>query len=197
MVVGAVGRLVWEKGYAELFAAAEMLRDGGPPIRVVVVGPPDPDKTDGIGPSEQAAAEAAGVTFLGYQEHIEELYPAFDIYALASHREGFPRSAMEAAALGLPIVATDIRGCREVVDHGTTGLLVPVRDPVALAAALRRLATDAPGRAAMGRRGQEKARRQFDQQRVIDLTLEVYDRLLRRGRTRAWWRDRRGSPPAR
>ena len=67
-----------------------------------------------------------GVAFLGLRDDVEALYTAMDIYVLASHREGFPRSAMEAAAMGLPVVATDIRGCRQVVDDGRTGRLVPV-----------------------------------------------------------------------
>ncbi len=91
-----------------------------------------------------AAAKAAGVRFLGHRDDPERLYGAFDIYVLASHREGFPRSAMEAAASAVPIVATDIRGCREVVDHERTGLLVPARDPLALEAAIDRLVGDAP-----------------------------------------------------
>ena len=75
---------------------------------------------------------------------------ALDIYVLASHREGFPRAAMEAAASGVPVVATDIRGCRQVVDHGRTGLLYPVRDACELADAVTKLATDPGRRAQMG-----------------------------------------------
>ncbi len=71
---------------------------------------------------------------------------AMDVFVLASHREGFPRAAMEASAMALPVVATDVRGCREVVDHGVTGALVPVRDPSALAEAL--LSFDDPVRRA-------------------------------------------------
>src|SRR5207244_100428 len=102
----------------------------------------DPDKGDPLSTSDVAAAQRAGVRFLGYRDDPERLYAAFDIYVLASHREGFPRSAMEAAASGLPIVATDIRGCREVVDHNRTGLLVPSRNPAALEAGIDRLVTD-------------------------------------------------------
>lgn len=175
VVVGAVGRLVWEKGYAELFAAARGLLGRRSDLAVVVAGPFDPDKGDPLTASDVAAAQAAGVRFLGYRDDPERLYAAFDIYVLASHREGFPRSAMEAAASGLPIVATDIRGCREVVDHDRTGLLVPPRDPAALEAAIGRLAADAALRRRFGEAAAGKARVEFDQCRVIARTLDAYE----------------------
>src|SRR5690606_26610821 len=95
-----------------------------------------------------------------------------------SHREGFPRSAMEAAAMGLPVVATDIRGCREVVEDGVTGRLVPVADRDALAGALQDLVRDPAARRRMGGAGRRKALRQFDVDRVVARTLGVYRRLL-------------------
>jgi glycosyltransferase involved in cell wall biosynthesis len=119
------------------------------------------------------------VVFLGMRSDVEDLYTAMDAYVLASHREGFPRSAMEAAACGLPIVATDIRGCRQVVDHRRTGLLTPVRDAERLAEALRELIDGERLRTDLGAAAAEKARAEFDQQRVIDTTLATYDRLLR------------------
>ena len=82
--------------------------------------------------------------------------------------------------MGLPIVATDIRGCRQVVDHGRTGLLVAPGDAAALTDAIADLAADAPARRAMGRQGRAKAQQEFDQQRVIATTLAVYDRLITR-----------------
>jgi glycosyltransferase involved in cell wall biosynthesis len=183
VVCGAVGRLVWEKGYRELFAASAALRERRPELKVVIVGPSDPDKADSVTQVDiDAATRDSGVRFLGHRDDVEDLYAAFDIYVLASHREGFPRSAMEAAAMGLPIVATDIRGCRQVVDDGRTGLLVARRDAGALTAAIDALAGDRDRRARMGSAAREKARREFDQQRVIDVTLGVYDDLLRRTR---------------
>src|SRR5882724_4832375 len=165
VVVGAVGRLVWEKGYAELFEAAARLLARRPDLTVVVAGPYDADKGDPLTPADVAAAEAAGVRFLGHRGDPERLYAAFDIYVLASHREGFPRSAMEAAASGLPIIATDIRGCREVVDDDQTGLLVPTRDPAALEAAIDRLAGDVATCRRLGEDAAVRARAEFDQRR--------------------------------
>jgi glycosyltransferase involved in cell wall biosynthesis len=89
---------------------------------------------------------------------------------------------MEAAATGVPVVATDIRGCRQVVDDGVTGLLVPRGDAAALARAIEMLVVDGARRAHMGAAALEKARREFDQQRQIDITLDVYRALA--GRTR-------------
>jgi len=178
VVVGAVGRLVLEKGYAELLEAWEAVHRDHPDAMLVIAGPVDHAKADAVPPALIERAERSGVRFLGMRGDVEDLYLGLDIYALASHREGFPRSAMEAAASGLPIVATDIRGCRQVVDHGRTGLLMPVRSPVALAEALGRLVADDELRRRMAATAVHKARADFDQQRVIERTLATYERLL-------------------
>lgn len=178
VVCGVVGRLVREKGFGEVFAAAAMLRDRLPNLRIVVVGPSDPEKADALTEAEIGAARDAGVRFLGFRDDVEHLYAAMDLYVLASYREGFPRSAMEAAAMGLPVVATDIRGCRQVVDDGVTGMLVPPRDAHALAAAIEQVTVDDDLRTRMGNAARKKSARDFDQRDVIDLTLGVYRRLL-------------------
>jgi glycosyltransferase involved in cell wall biosynthesis len=177
VIVGTVGRLVVEKGYRELFAAT-----GGLPasVRVAVIGFDEPDKRDAVSANEIDAARSAGVRFLGGRHDVDRLYTGMDVFVLASHREGFPRSAMEAAAMGVPIVATDIRGCRQVVAHGVTGLLVPAGDSVALGSAIARLAGDPQLRVRMSVAARERASHLFDQQRCIDTTLSVYERLLRR-----------------
>jgi glycosyltransferase involved in cell wall biosynthesis len=180
VVVGLVGRLVREKGYLEVFEAARRLRSWVPHVRFAVVGDDDRDKADALTMRDIGDAAAAGVRFLGGRDDVERLYRGMDLYVLASHREGFPRSAMEAAAMGLPVVATDIRGCRQVVERDVTGLLVPPRDPVALADAVAALVHDPARRAAMGEAATAKAAREFDQRRCIDITLATYRRLLDR-----------------
>ncbi|MCU1351631.1 MAG: glycosyltransferase [Acidimicrobiales bacterium] len=179
VVVGLVGRLVREKGYPEVFAAAGRLRADHPRVRIAVIGPDEPEKAGALTAAERAAAEAAGVRFLGARDDVTRLYGAMDVHVLASHREGFPRAAMEAAAMGLPIVATDVRGCRQVVEDGVTGLLVPPRDPEALARAIATLVDDPGLRHRMGAAGAVKAAREFDERRCIDDTLATYRRLLR------------------
>ena len=171
VVVGMVGRLVAEKGVLELLAAARLLDDR---YAVVVIGPDDPAKPDALDRDTVREAEAAGVRFLGLREDVDRLYGAMDLFVLPSWREGFPRAAMEAAASGLPVIATDVRGCRQVVDHGTTGLLVPVRDPDALAKAIHTLGEDPATRAAYGAAGATKARQEFDERRVMQTVLDTY-----------------------
>jgi glycosyltransferase involved in cell wall biosynthesis/ribosomal protein S18 acetylase RimI-like enzyme len=171
IVVGMVGRLVAEKGYPELFEAATTL---GPRYLVVVIGPDDPEKADALPPGAVENARAAGVRFLGMRTDIQDLYSAMDLFVLPSHREGFPRAAMEAAAMGLPVVATDIRGCRQVVDDGVNGLLVPVLDPPALAAAITKLGSDRETLASMSEASARIARERFDENAVVDKVMASY-----------------------
>ncbi len=186
VVCGVVGRLVWEKGYREVIEAARLLRERAPRVHIVVVGPLDEAKAESVTRADIDRAEALGnIHFVGERADMEACYAAFDLYVLASYREGFPRSAMEAAAMGLPVVATNIRGCRQVVDDGRTGRLVPARDAGAIAEAVVEISSDDELRHKMGRAAREKAVADFDEQRCIDLTLDVYGALLERRRAGA------------
>jgi len=189
VVYGAVGRLVREKGMVEMFAAHRRLVHEGVRLRLVVVGPLEPGKADGLDQAAVDAARADGVIFLGQRDDMPDLYSAMDVFVTATYREGFPRAAMEAAAMGLPIVATDIRGCRQVVDDGVTGLLVRVRDADALAGGMRDLVDDKSRREAMRAAARPRALAEFDVQRVIDITLDAYRTAGKHGRT--------GAPPKR
>ena len=180
VVVGLVGRLVREKGYGEVFDAAVELREHLPQVRFAIIGGDEPGKEDGLDDADRARAAAAGVRFLGGRTDMPRLYAAMDVHVLASHREGFPRSPMEAAAMGVPVVVTNVRGCRQVVEDGITGRLVPVRDARALAAAIRELAGTPELRRRMGAAGREKAQRDFDDRRCIEITLDTYRTLLTR-----------------
>ena len=168
-----------EKGIVELLEAAHALHVAGVPARFVVIGPTDPDKSDAIDPAVFDQAATDGVVLTGTRHDMPECYAAADVFVTASWREGFPRSAMEAAAMGLPTVATDIRGNRQVIADGETGLLVGVRDPAGITAAVERLVADADLRAAMGTAARERAAAEFGQQRVIDRTLAAYALLPR------------------
>lgn len=180
VVVGLVGRLVWEKGYREVFEAAARLRASHPTARFVIVGPAEPDKHDGISSTVTAEASRRGIHFAGERSDMATIYAAFDLFVLASYREGFPRSAMEASAMGRAVVATNIRGCRQAVDDGATGVLVAPRDADALGGAIATLVVDDARRRRMGAAAREKALREFDDRRVIETTLEVYQSLLGR-----------------
>jgi glycosyltransferase involved in cell wall biosynthesis len=174
VVYGTVGRLVHEKGLVELIDAAHRVRTAGVPARLVVIGPADTDKADALDAAAVARAAADGVVFTGSRTDMPECYAALDVFVTASWREGFPRGAMEAAAMGLPTVASDIRGNRQVVDP-TTGVLVPVRDAAALAGAITALVLDPARRKAMGTAARAKAHSEFDQAQVIARTLDAYN----------------------
>lgn len=178
VVVGTIGRLVREKGYRELFAAARAIRTGRPELRFLVVGSPDVDKADVLSESEIGRARP-DVIFAGWREDVRDLLGAMDVFVLPSWREGIPRSAIEAAAMGLPLVVTNIRGCREVVRQGVEGLLVPPRDPVALGEAISRMVADPDLRHRMGRAARARAVERFDEQRVEETVVDAYARLLR------------------
>ncbi len=171
VIAGTVGRLVAEKGYIELF---EAVADLAPGVRLVVVGGPDAQRPDALDPVVLERAAASGVVLLGHRDDVDLLLGCFDLFVLASHREGQPRAAMEAAATGLPIVATNVRGCRQVVDDGTTGLLVPVADARALNAAIGELAASPDRRRAMGAAGRAKAEREFDEREVVRRVMDAY-----------------------
>jgi glycosyltransferase involved in cell wall biosynthesis len=180
IVVGFVGRLVEEKGVRELFEAIAALRRRHPRLRLLVVGPVDTDKADALQPSAASDFGIDDITFFaGLRQDMPELYAAMDVFVLPSWREGFPRSPMEAAAMARPVVATDIRGCREVVVPGETGLLVPLRDPAALAAALATLLPVRQRRESMGAAGRALAERRFDERLVFQKVAATYERLLR------------------
>jgi glycosyltransferase involved in cell wall biosynthesis len=171
-----VGRLVREKGVVELLEAAHLLHQRGVRSRLVVVGPVEPDKADAIDSATIDRALAEGVIMTGTRTDMPDCYAAADVFVTASWREGIPRSAMEAAVMGLPAVATDIRGNRQVVVDDETGLLVPVRDAQSLSTAIERLADDSL-RTRLAGAARRRAVAEFDQQRVIDRTLDAYSLL--------------------
>jgi glycosyltransferase involved in cell wall biosynthesis/ribosomal protein S18 acetylase RimI-like enzyme len=185
LVVGTVGRLVVEKGYRELFAAARAVRRADPRVRFLAVGAPDLEKADAI--TEAELAEAAGdVVVTGWRDDVRDLLAVMDVFVLASWREGMHRSAIDAAAMGRPLVLTDIRGCREVARHEREALLVPPRDPEALAAAIARLAADPALRERLAAAAGDRARRRFSEAQVAERVVEHYRDLVgRRSRSRA------------
>lgn len=171
VVIGIIARLVEEKGFRELFEAAGDLPDG---VVVVAIGPEDAERHDALSRDEIDRARSSGIRFVGHQADTAPWYRAMDVFALPSYREGVPRGAMEAAATALPIVTTDVRGCRQVVRDGDNGLLVPARDPGALAAALNKLCDDADLRRTMGAAGRRRALAEFDERDVVRRVLESY-----------------------
>jgi glycosyltransferase involved in cell wall biosynthesis len=178
-VVGTVGRIVEEKGYRELFEAFRSIRASFPDARLLVVGGTDHDKADAI-ETDDLPGPDQGVVLAGWRTDIPQMLSAMDLFVLASWREGMPRSAIEAAAMGLPLVVTDIRGCREVVRDGIEGLVVPPRNAPALASAIERLLKDEELRKACANAALLRARSRFDERRVADTVVRVTDHLVSR-----------------
>lgn len=177
LVVGMVGRLVREKGYREFFHAARAIRERHPEVTFVAIGPSDLDKDDAISEREREAA-AADVVFTGYRDDVRDLLALMDVFVLPSWREGLPRSAVEAAAMGRPLVLTDIRGCREVARDGLEALLVPPRDARALTSAIGRLVEDPDLRRSLAASARERAVERFDERNVVDRVVRTYRSLL-------------------
>ncbi len=183
VVVTIIARLVRDKGIVELLEAMLGIMGRHPHVHLVIIGPADPEKADAIEPAAMAADQfEPRMHWLGHRDDIAELLACTDIFTLPSWREGFPRSAIEAAAMGLPIVATDIRGCRQVVTDGVNGLLVPLRDPRELERALERLITEPALRSRLGAAGRERALREFCERRVCELVVETIGEQLTRRR---------------
>ncbi len=166
-VVVAASRLVRHKGYPELLAAMAQL----PQAELWVVG--ERLATDRGADMGALLDGAPRVRRLGYRTDIPAILAAADIFALPSHFEGLPMSVIEAMLTGLPVVATAIRGPREQVMDGVTGLLVPPATVAPLAAALRRLIADPALRAAMGAAGRERAAARYDEATVVARTLDL------------------------
>ncbi len=165
LLVGGVGRRVAEKGIAEYAAAARTLAGKA---RFVWIGPDDPDKPDAV------RADEAGVEFLGERSDMPAVYSALDVFVLPSHREGFSRSGMEAAACGVASVLTNIRGCREIGAHEREVLLVEPYDADALAAAVERLLLDSALRSQIAAAARKRALTEFDQRVVARTSLQTY-----------------------
>lgn len=185
-VVGFVGRHVREKGLLELFEAIRRVKERFADVCLLSIGRVDNDRGDAVEPE---ATKSIGIAdhcrFVGPREDIPALLSLMNVLVLPSHREGFPRAPMEAAAMGIPAIVTDIRGCRQTVDHERTGLLVPVNAPEDLAQAIGRVLEDPSWARSLGRAARAKARTEFDEQVVFDRVVATYRRLLEReGRTR-------------
>jgi glycosyltransferase involved in cell wall biosynthesis len=179
-------RMLWIKGIRDFVEAAKLLHDRGINARFVLAGDTDPGSPGAI-PREklQEWQNAGAVEWWGHQESMSRMVQQAAIICLPSHGgEGVPKALIEAAAGGRSIVATDVPGCRDIVRHGTNGLLVPPNNPAALADAIDRLLKDAPLRAEMGRRGREIAVNEFSEEKVIQQTLALYRKLISGGAAR-------------
>jgi glycosyltransferase involved in cell wall biosynthesis len=176
---GFVGRLLDDKGVRTLVRAFRLLRARGSDARLLIAGTPDPANPASV---TQAEAESwnrkPGITWLGHVGDVAGLWARAHIAVLPSRREGLPLSLMEAAACGRAMIASDVPGCREVVIHEQTGLLFPVDDAEALAAAMERLAGAPALRARYAAAARNLAVEKFAADLIGKQTVQLYRQLL-------------------
>ena len=172
-------RLLWDKGIAEFIEAARQLKADGKPFELLLAGMPDDGNPAAVPEAEVRNWVAEGlVTWLGHVEDMPALFRTIDIVVLPSYREGLPKTLIEAAACGLPLITTDVPGCREVITDGVEGIVIPARDGHALAAAITKLGGDPALRRRQGEAARRRAVAEFDDRSVNARTVEVYQRTL-------------------
>jgi glycosyltransferase involved in cell wall biosynthesis len=170
-----IGRLLGDKGVREFVEAARLLRAELPNARFQLLGPVDEGNRTAISHDQLDSWVAEGVVeYLGTTDDVRPSIAAATAVVLPSYREGLPRSLIEAAAMARPLVATDVPGCRDVVDDGLNGFLCTVRDPASLANAMRRVAELQPEqRLAMGEVARRKVQEKFSEEFVVRAYLDV------------------------
>jgi glycosyltransferase involved in cell wall biosynthesis len=188
-------RLLWAKGVSEYVEAARLVRQWLPETVFLLAGETDPGNPSAI-PQRVIDNWRGDVEVLGHCEDMRSLIENVDLVALPTYYgEGVPRILIEAAAIGKPLVATDMPGCREIVRHGVNGSLVPAHDGEQLARAIRDILVDDERREEMGKRSRHLACSDFSEDQVISKTFQVYQKCLPAGRAvrRDAWR---GAAPA-
>jgi glycosyltransferase involved in cell wall biosynthesis len=178
-VVGIVARLTYEKGLKEFLQAASYITSTIPETCFLIVGPEDQLTRQQLEAMVEQLALSNRVLYLGTRTDMPEVYAAMDVIVVPSYREGLGVVLIEAGAMGKPVVASNIRGCREVVRDGQNGLLVPLGDVQALADATIELLTDQEKARRMGEEGRRMALERFDERLVFEQVEAEYARLLR------------------
>jgi len=176
LVVTLIGRLLRHKGIREYCEAAERLTTRGMRAIFVVVGWADEGNPAVVDPEFIEYAQSKEfMRFLGKRDEIREVLALTDVYCLPSYREGTPRTVLEAMSMGVPVVTTDVPGCRQTVEEGVSGLLVPSRDSTRLADAMERLLADSDLRLSLGKAGRARVLDEFSNKIVIRQVLSLYD----------------------
>ena len=172
-------RIVGDKGVYEYIEAARQLKHKGYSVRFQLAGSLYLGNPTAISREEvDAWVEEGLVEWIGHVDNIEAVMAEVDVVVLPSHGgEGVPKILIEAAAMAKPLVATDVPGCRDVVECGVTGFLVPVKDSARLASAIERLLDNPALRESMGAAGREKTAQEFDVRTVVNRTLDLYKHM--------------------
>lgn len=179
-VVVMASRLLKDKGVFEFVEAARILKSRGVKVRFQLIGAPDPENPESVSDESVKNWQEEGIIeCLGFRSDISKLFSQAHIVALPSYYgEGLPKVLIEAAACGRAVVTTDMPGCRDAIESGVTGLLVPPRDAIALAQAIERLIENTPLRQQMGKAGRVLAERNFGIDKVVAAHLAIYNDLV-------------------
>jgi len=175
-----VARMIWEKGIREAVTAARRMKENRQDIEFILVGASDTESPSGV-PEENLRAwhEEGIITWLGHVDDVATLLTSCHLALLPTYREGFPKSLLEAAACGLPLVATDVTGCREICQDGVNGLLIRPRDPDAIVDGVIRLADDPDLRVRFGRESRRLVETHFAEEIVVEQTMDLYRNIQR------------------
>ena len=170
--------MLWDKGIGEFVNAARLLQKQGVVAEFILVGSADLGNPKSISTKQLKQWHSDGViNWLGEQSNIAQLLVESHIVVLPSYREGLPKSLIEAAAIGRAIVTTDVPGCREVVQEGENGFLVPVRDEKELAIAIKKLINSPDLLISMGKKSRLIAEQEFSIDQVVSKTLDIYSKI--------------------
>jgi glycosyltransferase involved in cell wall biosynthesis len=178
-VVVLASRMLWGKGVGEFVEAAKQLRTEGIKCRMVLVGRLDSESQDAVPEATLKSWQAEGIVeWWGHRDDMLDVYTQAHIVCLPSYLVGAPKVLLEASSCGRAIVTTDVSGCKEIVRHNENGLLVPPKDPAALASALKTLIQNPDLRKQMGRRGRQIVLEEFSDEIVVGRTMALYRMLL-------------------
>jgi len=173
-----ISRMLWDKGVGVFIEAAKSTKSKLSTVKFLLVGSPDNGNPNTV--PEKYLKEQNSNGYIEWIGHVDDVKPFIvksDIVVLPSYREGLPKVLLEAASCGRAIIATDVPGCREIVEHGINGLLVPPKDVNSLAESMLKLANEPELRLQMGRNGRKKVLREFDEKIVIQKTMEIYKKV--------------------
>jgi glycosyltransferase involved in cell wall biosynthesis len=177
-VVLMASRLLWTKGVKEYILMCERLKQEGIAARFLLAGDADSGNPDSVSEADLSQWKASGsVELLGHSDRIADLMRQATVVVLPSYREGFPKVLIEAAACGRAVVTTDVPGCRDAIEDGLTGLLVPAKNVDALVHAVQRLIDDPALCASMGVAARMRAEQLFDIHQVVETHLKIYGEL--------------------
>ncbi len=183
VVITMVSRLMWEKGVREFIEAAKILKNKYPEVFFLLVGGIDKENPSAISENYLREAEYNGyIKWLGHIDNVVNILAISDIVTLPSYyREGVPKAILEAMAMGKPIVTTNNVGCKDTVEEGKNGFLVPVKNAVALSDRIERLIKNKSMRIDFGKHSRQLAEREFDENIVVDKTMKIYEALISNG----------------